>query len=90
MAIQFDDRTKVFLVSAACLLGLVIVLKNVLLVPAETLARDVVFYILIYSVFSIVYPTPVQGSSAPTRNMAVYWSIGIVAITLAIVVLYAL
>ncbi len=88
MTIQFDDRTKVSVVSAVCLLGLVIVLKNVLNVPAETLSRDVVFYILIYSVFGIVYPDQLK-SSRPSLIRPLYWSVAIVVLTLAIVLLNA-
>lgn len=88
MTIQFDDRTKVSVVSAVCLLGLVIVLKNVLNVPAETLSRDVVFYILIYSVFGILYPGQLK-SPGPSLIRPLYWSLAIVVLTLAIVLLNA-
>ncbi|MGB8648297.1 MAG: hypothetical protein WCF84_23880 [Anaerolineae bacterium] len=88
MAIQFDDRMKASLVSAVCLVGLVIALRNVLHVPAEILSRDVVIYILIYSVFSILYPTQREEFRKQTFNRPLYWSLALGVMTLAIVFLY--
>ncbi len=47
------DKAKVAVVIAACLIGLVIVLKNVLLVPADVLSQDVIWYIILYGVFFV-------------------------------------
>ena len=40
-----SDQTKIASVSALCLMGLIIVLKNVLHVPPEVLSRDVILFI---------------------------------------------
>lgn len=41
------DKAKVAVVSAACLIGLTIVLKNFLNIPADVLSRDTIIYIII-------------------------------------------
>jgi len=48
------DKAKVAVVSAACLIGLVIILKNVLNISADVLSRDIIIYIIIYIGFFIV------------------------------------
>jgi hypothetical protein len=67
-AVRLGDREIVALVSAACLIGLTVVLKNVLLVPAETLSRDIVWHIIIYSSLAIFSPVPPQGARKSRLN----------------------
>lgn len=81
MAIRLANKMIVSIVSAVCLLGLVI--------PAEVVSRDVVLYILIYSAFSILYPEQQVGSSPPPLDRPWIWSLLILLVTAAIVVLYA-
>ncbi len=86
------DKAKVAVVIAACLIGLVIVLKNVLLIPADVLSQDVVLYIILYGIFFVTLnftaeeDVPKQG----TRSRKVYdspwvWSVLIIAVTLVII-----
>ena len=49
-----SDEIKIASVSAICLMGLIIVLKNVVRVSPEVLSRDVIIYIPIYSSFWVV------------------------------------
>jgi hypothetical protein len=86
---EFSDEVKVSLVIGSCLLALVVILKNVLLVPAEILSRDVPFYIIIYGAFSVVH----SGKGKANRSKLdrpLYWSLLIILVTLAIIALYAL
>jgi uncharacterized membrane protein YvlD (DUF360 family) len=89
------DKAKVAVVSAACLVVLTIVLKNVLNVPADVLSRDIIIYIIIYGGFTVVVnfqeeeapkeaATPRRASDSPW-----FWSAVIVGITVAIIALYA-
>ncbi len=88
------DKVKVSLVSAACLIGLVIVLKNVLHIPADVLSRDIIIYIITYSGFTVVLnfeeETPKESTSPRrTYNNPWVWSALIIGITLAIIAVYA-
>ena len=89
------DKAKVAVVSAACLVVLTIVLKNVLNIPADVLSRDIIIYIIIYGRFAVVVnfqeeeapkeaATPRRASDSPW-----FWSAVIVGITVAIIALYA-
>ncbi len=93
---QSTDKAKVAGVIAACLIGLVIVLKNVLIVPADVLSQDVIWYIILYGVFFVTLnftaeeDIPREG----TRSREAYdspwvWSAVIVAVTLVIIAFYA-
>ena len=90
MAIQPTNQTKVSIIAAVCLLGLVVTLKNILQVSAEVLSRDVVLYILIYSTFGILYPSPSAESKQARFDKPLYWALLIVLVTLAIIVVYAI
>ncbi len=90
------DKAKVAVVIAACLIGLVIVLKNVLLVPADVLSQDVIWYIIIYGVFFVTLnftaeeDVPRKGTkSRKAYDSPWVWSAVIVVVTLAIIALYA-
>lgn len=45
---KLNGQTKVSIVAGACLFRLVVVLKNILPVPADILSRDILVYIVIY------------------------------------------
>ncbi len=49
---KLSDSDKVSIVAGISLLGLVVVLKNVLHVPADILSRDIIVYIIIYWTFT--------------------------------------
>jgi len=51
---RLSDQNKVSLVAGLCLVGLVIVLKNLLLIPSDILSRDVLVYIIIYWAFTVI------------------------------------
>ncbi len=90
------DKAKVAVVSAACLIGLTIVLKNVLNIPADVLSRDIIIYIIIYGGFFIVLnfqeeEAPKEITTTPRRayDSPWFWSAVIIGITLAIIAVYA-
>ncbi len=90
MSVQLSNKTKVSIVTAVCLLGLVVALKNILGVSAEVLSRDVVLFILIYTTFSIIYPEPDADARVSTLDRPMYWSLLIVLVTVAIILVYAI
>lgn len=49
---KLRDEHKVSIVAGVCLFTLVVVLKNVLFVPADILSRDILVYIVIYWAFT--------------------------------------
>ena len=87
---KLSDKDKVSIVAGICLFGLVVVLKNVLLVPADILSRDILVYIIIYwsfTVFSLPAKEEVKKSKYDTP---LYWSLLIILITLAIIGVYSI
>lgn len=90
MAAKLANKTKVSIVSAVSLLGLVVTLKNILQIPAEILSRDVVLFIIIYSAFSILYPEKILETKTSALDKPLYWSLLIILVTVGIVVSYAL
>ncbi len=90
------DKAKVAVVIAACLIALVIVLKNVLLIPADVLSQDVVLYIILYGIFFVTLnftaeeDVPKEGTkSRKAYDRPWVWSAVIIAVTLAIIALNA-
>lgn len=84
-----SDQTRVSFVVGVCLLALVILLKNVVKVPAEVLSRDVVLYIIVYWAMGMSPgQLPVVNRSRLDRPL--FWSALVVVITAAIVLVYAL
>jgi len=83
---QLSNQTKIATFSAICLLGLTIILKNVIHVPAEVLSRDIILYIIIFPLFGIVFP------SVEKKNCCkpIYWYMTILIVTVAIITVYAL
>lgn len=87
---RLSDEVKISSVSAICLLGLVVVLKNVLQVAPEVLSRDIIIYIIVYSGFWLL-PSFTNDRAKRTKfDTPLFWSLLIVATTLAIIALYAI
>jgi hypothetical protein len=85
-----DNHTLVALTSGACLLALVIALKNILNVPTEHLTRDLVLYISILGGLATSYPLVTKRQSDRIISHPGLWIAGIVTITMAIIVMYAI
>lgn len=79
---------QVILTASICLLTLVVVLKNVILVPMEVLIRDMVIYIIIYLGF-LVFEFEPDGNYGKSQFHPIVWDLLVVLITLAIIVVYA-
>ncbi len=90
MKIQLANPTKIAITAAACLLGLVVTLKDILRVPAEILSRDVILYIFIYSLWGILYPTQVKESQNSIWYRPIFWIGLIVLMTVGIILVYVL
>jgi hypothetical protein len=84
-----SNEVKVASVSAVCFMALVVVLKNVLHVPAEQLSRDIIVFTIIYSVFWMIPWLSARREKKSWFDGALFWSLLIVAITLAIIAVYA-
>jgi hypothetical protein len=85
-----DGRIRFALTAGACLFALLIVLKNILHVPDNRLLPDIVVYIGVYTGFSLMYPVAIHERHSPAINNPALWSALIVALTLAIIVFYAI
>ena len=83
-------RTQLSLVVAACLLGLVIALKNVVGVSAEVLSRDYIIYAVIYIGFALFVPVQEAGQKAVGLHGALLPGLVVVLTTVAIVAFYAI
>ena len=87
---KLSDKDKVSIVAGICLFGLVVVLKNVLLIPADILSRDILVYIIIYWAFT-VFSLPAKEEMKKSKyDKPLYWSLFIIFITLAIIMVYAM
>jgi len=84
-----SDQTKIASVSALCLMGLIIVLKNVLQVPPEVLSRDIILFVPTYLFFGW-FPS-VSGRRVKKSNLdrPLVWSLVILAVTFGIITVYA-
>lgn len=91
---ELSNSVKISTVSSICLVGLVVVLKNILNVPAEILSKDIVLYIIIYSLFGWIMPSINERKERikeKQKNVnAKYWYLVIIFLTLAIIGVYAL
>lgn len=88
------DRVIVSIVTAACLIALVVVLKNVLNIPADQLSNDFITWMIIYFGFIIVLnaqeETPrEEGKPRKWYDTPWFWSAVVIGITLAIIAVYA-
>jgi len=87
---KLSAKDKVSIVAGICLFVLVVVLKNVLLVPADILSRDILVYIIIYWAFT-VFSLPAKDDIKKSKyDRPLYWSLLIILITLAIIAVYAM
>jgi len=87
---KLSAKDKVSIVAGICLFVLVVVLKNVLLVPADILSRDILVYIIIYWAFT-VFSLPAKDDIKKSKyDRPLYWSLLIILITLAIIAVYAI
>lgn len=89
-AAALSDEVKVACVSAICLMALVVVLKNVLDVPATVLSRDVIIYIIVYSAFWMIPAIYARREKKSRFERPLFLSLLLVAITAAIVAVYAI
>jgi hypothetical protein len=88
--LKLSDKDKVSIVAGICLFGLVVVLKNILLVPADIISRDIIVYIIIYWAFT-VFPQPAKFEVKKSRyDKLLYWNLLIILITVAIIALYTM
>jgi len=83
-------RTQLSLVVAACLLGLVISLKNVVGVSAEVLSRDLTIYSVVYTSFALFAPVQEAGAKVAGLHGALLSGLVIILTTVAIVAFYAI
>jgi hypothetical protein len=90
MALHLANKTKVYIVSTVCLLGLVVILKNLLRIPAEVLSRDIVLFILVFSTFSVLYPESSTEATPSRLDRPLVWSLLIFLVTVAMVIVYAI
>ena len=82
-------QVKLSLVVAACLLGLVISLKNVVGVSSEVLARDFIIYAITYACFVLFAPVR-EGAKAWGLYSLHFSGLVIVLTTVAVGAFYAL
>lgn len=82
-------KQQVILTASICLVALVIVLKNVLLVPTAFLMRDSVIYIVIYLSFIFVSFKTDDTEETSERINPLFWDVLVVLITIAIIAVYA-
>jgi len=87
---KLNNQLIVSIVTGICLIGLVAVLKNVLLIPSDILSRDVIVYIIIYIGFITSLSAKDNTKKLFKYDTALFWSILIILITLAIIAIYAI
>ncbi len=85
-----DNQTLVALTAGACLLALVIALKNILNVPTEQLTRDLILYVCILGGLATSYPVVTRKRADLTVSHPGLWIAVIVSVTMAIIVMYAI
>jgi len=83
-------QTLVSLTAGACLLALVIALKNFLDVPTERLTMDLVMSICILGGLATSYPLVTRRRTDSIISHPGLWIVGIVTVTMAIIVLHAI
>jgi fucose permease len=87
---KLSNKDKVSIVAGICLFALVVVLKNVLLIPTDILSRDILVYIIIYWAFT-VFSLPAKEEVKKSKyDNPLYWNLLIILITLAIIAVYAM
>jgi hypothetical protein len=84
-----EGQTLVALTAGACLLALVIALKNILNVPTERLTMDLVLSICILGGLATSYPIVTRRRSESAISHPGIWIAAIVLVTMVIIVLHA-
>ena len=84
-----SDQTKIAGVSAICLMGLIIVLKNVVHVSPEVLSRDVILLIPAYFFFGWFPSVYNRRMKKSKLDRPLFWSLVILALTFGIITVYA-
>lgn len=86
-----NGHASVAITAGLCLFALAVVLKNILLVPADVLNRDMVLYSIIYSGFVMGF-LPLKNQADPARpcRWPLFWCAEAVILTLAIIAAYAI
>lgn len=87
---KLSDKDKVSIIAGICLFSLVVVIKNVLLVPSDIISRDIVIYIVIYWAFTVFPQLSKEEVKKSKYDNPLYWSLLIILITLAIIAVYAI
>jgi len=88
------NKAIVGIVAAICMMGLIIVLRNVLSISADILSRDMIVYVIVYFGFitavNFTEETP-AGQDAPKKasDNPWVWSAIAIAVTLVIIAVYA-
>jgi hypothetical protein len=88
------NKAMVGIVAAICMMGLIVVLKNVLSISADVLTRDMIIYVVVYFGFitavNFTEETP-SGQDAPKKasDNPWVWSAIAVIVTFAIIAVYA-
>lgn len=85
-----DAMTLVALTAGACLLALVISLNNILNVPTERLSGDLVLIICILGGLATSYPLVTRRRADVVVSHPGLWIALIVAVTMVIIVMYAI
>lgn len=82
-------KQQVILTAGICLIVLAVVLKNILLVPADILMRDLTVYIIVYLGF-ITFAFQTDDVPEKSGNLSpLAGDLLVVIITLAIIAVYA-
>jgi nitric oxide reductase large subunit len=88
------NKAMVGIVAAICMMGLIVVLKNVLSLSADVLSRDMIIYVIVYFGFITAVNFTEEVPKAPDAPREAYdnpwvWSAIAVIVTLAIIAVYA-
>ena len=89
-----QKKAVVGIVAALCMIGLIIVLENLLKVPADTISRDMIVYVVVYFGFisGVNFTKEGDGESGGRRlvlDSPWTWSAIAFGITLVIIAVYA-
>jgi len=81
---KIPDEIKVALVTTACIILLAVVLKNIIRVEADSLITNSPSYVFIAYIVT-------WGQKKESRcKSPLYWSLAVVAVTLAVILIYVL
>ncbi len=83
------NRVMIPLTAGACLILLAVILKNVLLVPAQQLSSDMILYIIIYLGFIVTFQFR-EEEQPESSSRTLFWISVILLATFGIVAVYAI